>query len=230
MKEHDFSDKRLFNGLPLRKGMKIAPVVVQSWTSFISMGYKPENMETFKSWVHGGKKYPVAFIEVPEKEFENYMKRDYRDQINDYFDEYGEKSYQEKHSRCILEDGLRCPTRNCCGSCKKRLYPDKPELSEDENPYLKNIRSWSNFTSYDGLIADGYDCAKEQDDADVELLLKELLREARKVAEYYPTVITMTRDGYSKKEIIKKLGLEDNATSYRKVDKALKFAHDYLTD
>ena len=54
--------------------------------------------------------------------------------------------------------------------------------------------------------------------------------EAKKVAGYYPTVITMTRDGYSKKEIIKKLGLEDNATSYRKVDKALKFAHDYLTD
>ena len=57
-----------------------------------------------------------------------------------------------------------------------------------------------------------------------------MLKEAKKVAGYYPTVILMTKDGYTKKEIIKKLGLEENATSYRKVDKALKFAHDYLTD
>lgn len=193
------------------------------------MGYLPENMESFTSKVHGGKKYPVAFIEVSENEFEDYMKRNYREQINDYFDEHGEKSYQAKHSRCILEDGLRCPTRNCCGSCKKRLYPDRSELLEVENPYLKNIRSWSNFTSYDGMIEDGFDCAKTQDDVEVDLLLNDLLKEAKKVAGYFPTVITMTKNGYSKKEIIKKLGLEENATSYRKVDKALKFAHDFLT-
>lgn len=78
-------------------------------------------------------------------------------------------------------------------------------------------------------MEDGFDCAKDQDDAEVNLLLEDLLNEAKKVAGYYPTVITMTKDGYSKKEIIKKLGLEDNATDYRKIEKALKFAHDYLT-
>lgn len=78
-------------------------------------------------------------------------------------------------------------------------------------------------------MGDGFDCAKDQDDAEVNLLLEDLLNEAKKVAGHYPIVITMTKDGYSKKEIIKKLGLEDNATGYRKIEKALKFAHDYLT-
>lgn len=76
---------------------------------------------------------------------------------------------------------------------------------------------------------DGFDCAKDLDDAEVNLLLEDLLNEAKKVAGYYPTVITITKYGYSKKEIIRKLGLEDNATGYSKVEKALKFAHDYLT-
>ena len=37
-------------------------------------------------------------------------------------------------------------------------------------------------------------------------------------------------EGYSKKEIIQKLGLEENTSGYRKVKEALQFAHDYLTD
>lgn len=173
---------------------------------------------------------PLLLFEVPEEEFDDYMKTSYRDQVNDFFDEYGEKSYKEKYSRCVLENGLRCLTRNCCGSCKRRLYPDKPELSEDENPYLKDIREKNCFTSYEELVEDGYEGASVQNEAEVLLLYHELLEAARKVDTYYPSVIRFKIEGYSKKEIIQKLGFEDNSSSYRKVNKALQFAHDYLAD
>lgn len=135
-----------------------------------------------------------------------------------------------KFSRCKLEDGLPCSAEKCCGSCKRRLYPDKPEFSEDENPYLKDIREKNSFTSYEELVEAGYEGATVSGEAEVRLLYHELLESAGKVSPYYPSIIRFTIEGYSKKEIIQKLGFEDNSSSYRKVNKALQFAHDYLTD
>ena len=70
MKQYDFSDKKLYNDMPPRKGMKIAPIVIQNRDIFINMGYSTKNMETFHSKVHGGKEYLVSFIEVPEEQFD----------------------------------------------------------------------------------------------------------------------------------------------------------------
>lgn len=230
MANFDFNNRTLYHGRPLTETFKIAPMVIEDRKTAISMGMDGEFMETFKSKVHGNRPVLVSFIEVPEEEFDDYMKTSYRDQVNDFFDEYGEKSYKEKYSRCILENGLRCLTRNCCGSCKRRLYPDKPELSEDENPYLKDIREKNCFTSYEELVEDGYEGATVQNEAEIRILYEELLDAAKKVANYYPSVIQYTIEGYNKREIIGKLGLEDNSSNYRKIDKALKFAHDYLTE
>ena len=51
MKQYDFSDKKLYNDMPPRKGMKIAPIVIQNRDIFINMGYSTKNMETFHSKV-----------------------------------------------------------------------------------------------------------------------------------------------------------------------------------
>ena len=230
MKQYDFSDKKLYNDMPPRKGMKIAPIVIQNRDIFINMGYSTKNMETFHSKVHGGKEYLVSFIEVPEEQFDSYMKYTYCDQINDYFDDYGDKSYRDKFSRCKLEDGLPCPSRNRCSFCKKKLYPDKPDLSENENPYLKDIREKNCFTSYENLVEEGFEGKSASGEAEVRLLYHELLESAGKVSPYYPSIIHFTIEGYNKKEIIQKLGLEENTSGYRKVKEALQFAHDYLTD
>ena len=223
-------DLKLYNDMPLSEGMKIAPMVVENRATSISMGMNPQNMKTYKSKVHGMMPYCVSFIEVSEEQYDDYMKKTYRDHINDYFDNFGEKSYKDKFSRCKLEDGLPCSAEKCCGSCKRRLYPDKPELSEDENPYLKDIREKNSFTSYEELVEAGYEGATVSGEAEVRLLYHELLESAGKVSPYYPSIIRFTIEGYSKKEIIQKLGFEDNSSSYRKVNKALQFAHDYLTD
>ena len=230
MKTFDFSDKKLYNNMPLSKGMKIAPMVIEDRAVSISMGMDPKNMETFKSKNHGGKTHLVAFIEVPEEDFENYMKVSFRNQVNFYFNDCGEYSYKEKFSRCKLEDGLPCPSRNSCGSCKRRLYPDKPEVSENENPYLKDIREKNCFTSYEDLVEEGFEGKSVSGEAEVRLLYHELLEAAGKVSPYYPSIIRFTIEGYSKKEIIQKLGLEENTSGYRKVKEALQFAHNYLTN
>lgn len=230
MTKFDFSNRTLYHGRPLAERMKIAPMVIENRTTSISMGMNPEFMETFKSKVYRNRPVLVSFIEVPEEDFDDYMNNSYPDQVNDYFDDYGENSYKEKFSRCRLEDGLPCPTRNCCGSCKRRLYQDKPELSENENPYLKDIREKNCFTSYEDLVVEGFEGKPVSGEAEVLLLYRELLEAARKVDTYYPSVIRFKIEGYSKKEIIQKLGFEDNSSSYRKVNKALQFAHDYLAD
>lgn len=189
MKTFDFNDKKLYNNMPLSKGMKIAPMVVEDRAISISMGMDPENMETFTSSYHGGKPYLVTFIEVPEEEFENYMKVSFRNQVNFYFDACGEYSYKEKFSHCRLEDGLPCPTRNCCGSCKRRKYPDKPELPEDENPYLKDIREKNCFTSYEDLVEAGFEGAPIESEAEYNLVYKELLAAAAEMDTYYPRLL-----------------------------------------
>lgn len=81
--KYDFSSKKLHNNMPLSKGMKIAPMVIEDRATSISMGMDPQNMKTFKSKVHNKMPYLVSFIEVSEDQFEDYMKKSYRDQIKD---------------------------------------------------------------------------------------------------------------------------------------------------
>lgn len=123
--------------------------------------------------------------------------------------------------------GMPCSVEKCCGSCKKRLYPDKPELPEDENPYLKDIRNKNCFTSYEDLVEAGYEGATVSGEAEVRVLYEVLLEAAKDVADYYPLVIRFAIEGYNKKEIIRKLGLKVNSMSYRKIEKALQFALDF---
>ena len=80
------------------------------------------------------------------------------------------------------------------------------------------------------MVEAGYEGATVSGEAEVRLLYHELLESAGKVSPYYPSIIRFTIEGYSKKEIIQKLGLEENTCGYRIVNEALQFAHDYLTD
>lgn len=179
--------------MPLSEGMKIAPVVIQDRSIFISMGYKPENMTTFHSKVHGGRPYLVSFIEVPNEEYETYMKR-FSSQIDEFFNGYGE--------------GMN--------------YKNSSYNTDDDEV--------SRIVSYEELLEAGYEGASVQSEAEVRLLYEDLLKAAKAVSKYYPSVIRLTIEGYSKKEIIKRLGFKVGSNGYRKIDEALKFALKHLTE
>lgn len=212
MSKHDFSNKKLYNGMDCHEGMKVAPFVVENKSVAIEIGVKAEYIETYH--LPGGKKYLVSFIEVPEDEFEDYMANQYNQQIRDFFDDYGNNTYKEQFSRCVI-NGEVCPMYKHCSSCK--------EVDSDGKP-LRDKKV--GMMSLDPIIEEGHEPSVESD-IETNILFEELLEAAAKIKDYYPLIIKRTRDGYKPAEFIDELPVK-KSQGYTAINDALAFVKDYL--
>lgn len=212
MKEYDFSEKKLYNGESCHKGMRIVPFVIENRKVAIELGVKDEYIETYK--LPGKKKYLVSFTEVPEDKFEDYMSKEYYQQIRDFFDDYGENSYKEKFSRCTI-DGKVCPISNICSKCQRKDASGTP-LQEKKRGMI----------SLDLALEDGKEPGVESD-VEMDILYEELLNALGKLCSYYPTIIKKLRAGYSTAEIIKDLPVK-KSKAYMDLKIVEAFANEFL--
>lgn len=212
MKQYDFSNKKLYNGTDCHEGMKVAPWVVEDKKVAIEIGVKAEYIETYR--LPSGKKYLVTFVEVPEEEFESYMSRNYSQQIRDFFDDYGNNSYKEQFSRCVI-NGKVCAMSNHCSTCQKR----------DENGELRRDNKHG-MMSLDMMMEDGHEPSLEST-VDTEMLYEQLLEAAGKLEDYYPEIIKRKRNGESNSDIIKDLPVK-KSKAYKDLKAVEEFVREFL--
>ena len=186
-----FNNKKLYNDGKLHDGMTTVPFVVEKRKTFIEMGGNPENIEVYHT--NQNKPYLVAYTEVSREEFESYMKF-FNKEVSSYLDNYGEKSYKEKFSRCTI-NGKPCGIRNHCSSCKR----------EDDNGILLK-ETKKGIISLDAESEYGYEPADNA--SDLKMIVDELIVKLTDANPLYGAIISKLYEGQNKTEIIAELPLQ----------------------
>ena len=214
MKEYDFEKKNLYNGALHHAGMRVVPFVIENQKVGIELGVKPEFMETFH--LPNGKKYAVAFTEVPEEDFEKYMTVTYVGEIRAFFDNYGEVSYKEKFSRCTI-NGEVCPLYKHCSKCTEKDSSGRPRRESKRG-----------MMSLDKVTEDGHDPTGGGIETE-ESLLSDILESAARIKKNYSTIIKRTHDGYKPHEFLDELSVK-KTQAYQDVKDALEYVRDYIKE
>lgn len=133
-----------------------------------------------------------------------------------YLSNYGENSYKDKFSRCVV-NGRICPICHNCSSCTK--------VDSNGNP-LRDKKS--GLMSLDLIMETGYEPSVE-DTLTYDDLYTSLLEEIAKVKAIYPEIIRKKIDGYNKAEIASTLPLK-KSQAYQVINEALSLAEKILKE
>lgn len=212
-----YSNKRSYDGQPVPAGQVLVPIWIKKGFQNDTDICVPDN---FITWKFAGVHFLIGFAPIDRDAFGSYMKF--------FWSENNEYLEQKRTGRCVIgrnADGtpLVCPKAHRCVGC-----PDRGTLPR-YNPKSDEVELLSLDFCYEDETFDVADYSQPTPEEVVLMdeLYVSLLEHLRKIKPRYATIAKLSREGFSREEIITRIGLKPSR-GYQEIENTYQLTLKYL--